>query len=72
MVGSGKLASQTESSSSIYIVRCCNSLLIVFSDDIALFYIMRNFRLPTVEDAKTIVESYWQQYCQMKDWIGQA
>ena len=25
-----------------------------------------------MEDAKTIVDSYWHQYCQMKDWIGQA
>ena len=69
MVGSGKLVSQTESSSSIY---CLLLQFLAFSDDIALFYIMRNFPLPTVEDAKTIVESYWHQYCQMKDWIGQA
>ena len=39
---------------------------------LALFTIKRNFPLPTMEDAKTIVDSYWHQYCQMKDWIGQA
>ena len=35
---------------------------------LALFHIKRNFPLPSMEDAKTIVN----QYCQMKDWIGQA
>ena len=54
VVGSGKLYSQTESSSSI------------------LFFVAIPCWLFSMEDAKTIVDSYWHQYCQMKDWIGQA
>ena len=60
VVGSGKLYSQTESSSYIYIYAY---ILFVVAIPCWLF---------SMEDAKTIVDSYWQQYCQMKDWIGQA
>ena len=39
----------------------------------ALFYVIRSFPLLTMEDAKTMMESYWHDYCEMKkDWIGQA
>ena len=63
MVGSGKLYSQTESSSSIY---CYCSLLQFLAYLQRLHGTLSNLYHAQLQDAKTMVESYWRDFCEMK------
>ena len=71
MVGtrSGKLSIRIFSMYILFVV----AIPCLMPSAMALFYIIRNFPLLTMEDAKTIMDSYWRDYCKMKkDRIGQA
>ena len=71
VVGSGKLLRQTESSS------YCSTLLQFLADCLQRWHgaVLDHSQLPfgpTMQDSITMMDSYWHQYCQMKDWIRQA